>query len=1000
MTQVSTSPVGNQWSPNPRNDSLPKEIVVPLCQERKGIAKYSKVIALGIASALVMSLCLAAMPIEKAKAQTPPMPYVLYGYTFAEDHSILPSCTLKVVNRATMNSSMISSDSGGWYQFDLSSLPGEYQTGDEIWLLGNKTMEIGLNRTSVTNSGGKWLNLTLSAHTPIRIESNSDFDAMRGVSSGSGAALDPYIIQGRDISGAGYGYCMYFGNTTSYFVVRDCRLHQASGVGRYPWANDAGLTLYNASNGRIWNTTSYSNSWTGIYLYFSGNNTISNSTVYSNGHGIVLHYSNDTAILNNSVYSNTYGMHLDTSCRNEVSNNVLTGGSYAISTYYADSNNILNNTIDSTSYGVDLSECDDNMIANNTITSTSTGIHMRQCNNNTVSGNSLSGCNYGLYLDQSNTDNTLANNTCSYNQYGILLTSSSGNALSNNTCSFNTLSGMYLGSSSSNTASRNTCSNNGEHGILIQSSSSNTVSNNTCMYNSLYGLHVQFSNSNSVTNNTCSDNSHSGMIVTSSSGNAIENNSCSGNVWDGIGTAGCGSNTLSYNNCSGNTYGIAMVSSTGQTLRNNAMVSDGIYIWTSEHSSSHWNTHDIDASNTVNGKPVYYYKNNVGGTVPTGAGNVILASCQYMIVENQILNNAGWGIAIGFSSGIVVSNNTCSNNLISSMQFYESNGCTITNNTCSNGASLLLYTSSNNKLENNTFLGNNWVGIDMYYSSNGNKISNNTITHSTSMAIYIYSSNNNKIWNNTFDHNNGAGDTYNPSHVQAYDGGSNNRWNSSGVPHGYGNYWSDWTRPDANGDLIVDSPYVIGSSQDYYPRTWASNWTLHLLPGWNFISVPLVDFTYNASTLGLATGDMVCSWDSLAKVYSIYIVGISPSAYDFEIEPGAGYFIRAVSEKNLTLLGDHPDKYSSYSFSLDVPAGGGWVDVGWTSFDTSRHASDLASYVTGTNAKLVCKYNATAKQYMIYVVGLSPPAYDFNILPGDAMWVWVGAAGGTLTYSP
>jgi hypothetical protein len=26
-------------------------------------------------------------------------------------------------------------------------------------------------------------------------------------------------------------------------------------------------------------------------------------------------------------------------------------------------------------------------------------------------------------------------------------------------------------------------------------------------------------------------------------------------------------------------------------------------------------------------------------------------------------------------------------------------------------------------------------------------------------------------------------------------------------PHGYGNYWYDWTSPDNNSDGIVDSPY-------------------------------------------------------------------------------------------------------------------------------------------------------------------------------------------------
>jgi len=78
----------------------------------------------------------------------------------------------------------------------------------------------------------------------------------------------------------------------------------------------------------------------------------------------------------------------------------------------------------------------------------------------------------------------------------------------------------------------------------------------------------------------------------------------------------------------------------------------------------------------------------------------------------------------------------------------------------------------------------------------------------------------NTIWNNTFRSNNGAGIVYDPTHIQANDTGTNNRWNTSGTPHGYGNYWGDLTAPDANLDGIVDLSYVLTGSagaKDYYP---------------------------------------------------------------------------------------------------------------------------------------------------------------------------------------
>ena len=53
--------------------------------------------------------------------------------------------------------------------------------------------------------------------------------------------------------------------------------------------------------------------------------------------------------------------------------------------------------------------------------------------------------------------------------------------------------------------------------------------------------------------------------------------------------------------------------------------------------------------------------------------------------------------------------------------------------------------------------------------------------------------------------------------AQAEDLGTDNRWNTSNL----GNYWSEWTQPDENGDGIVDIPYVvvgITRAKDFFER--------------------------------------------------------------------------------------------------------------------------------------------------------------------------------------
>jgi len=355
------------------------------------------------------------------------------------------------------------------------------------------------------------------------------------------------------------------------------------------------------------------------------------------------------------------------------------------------------------------------------------GIQLSICSNGKLIDNHCSNNYYGIGLFSTNI--TVNNNTCSNNLYGIGLSSSSNNTLSNNSCNSNEYVGIGVYSSSNNN-------------ILI---------NNTCNSNNNYGIALYLASNSILKNNTCSSNNYFDIYLASSSNNTLDNNTCS-NTWGGI----------------------YLASSSNNILSGNIMIGDGILIGGS--SISRWNTHNIDTSNTVNGRPVYYYKNQSGITVPTGAGEIILANCTDSIIENQSLGDSNVGIELGYSSRITVTNNSCSNNKIG----------------------IILYSSSNNTIFRNLMENNAGYGVS------------------------ISSGSNNRIWNNTFTDNNGAGSSYNSEHIQAYDNGTSNWWNTSGTHHSYGNYWSDWTRLDANHDGIIDNPYTISGgvgAKDYYPLT-------------------------------------------------------------------------------------------------------------------------------------------------------------------------------------
>jgi|GEM_PF-6240031 len=88
-----------------------------------------------------------------------------------------------------------------------------------------------------------------TSHAPIRIASNSDFTYANGVTGGSGTQGSPYVISGWEISGVlqTYTYAIYISDTTAYFIIEDCYLHDIG-------SGDAiGILLEDVTNGVIKN---------------------------------------------------------------------------------------------------------------------------------------------------------------------------------------------------------------------------------------------------------------------------------------------------------------------------------------------------------------------------------------------------------------------------------------------------------------------------------------------------------------------------------------------------------------------------------------------------------------------------------------------------------------------------------------------------------------------------------------------------------------------------
>ena len=151
-------------------------------------------------------------------------------------------------------------------------------------------------------------------------------------------------------------------------------------------------------------------------------------------------------------------------------------------------------------------------------------------------------------------------------------------------------------------------------GIRVESNS-NILKNNTAFYNK-YGIFLDYSNNNILSNNICNSNNVYGTFLFSST-----------------------SNTLTNNNNSNNRYGICLGESNDNTLTNNTMTNNSYNFGVYGLSLSDY-IHDIDISNKVDGKPMYYLVNQKNKVLDasTNAGYVGAVNSANITVKDLIFS--------------------------------------------------------------------------------------------------------------------------------------------------------------------------------------------------------------------------------------------------------------------------------------------------------------------------------------------------------------------------
>ena len=549
-----------------------------------------------------------------------------------------------------------------------------------------------------------------------------------------------------------------------------------------------------------------SNNFQGIVCVDTTNSTIENCNFIKNGgHGIFFIISSNNKIKNNTCENSFFsGQYL----------NYLSDNNYILDNEFlniqicgfwvegSSKNQILNHNISNCYKGISLDKSRDNILRKN---------NMVKC------GLAVDGITLSDYINDVDTSNTVNGKTLFYiiNKTGLTFPTNTGQVVLVNgkDCNISNLDlsngtiGIELAFSSNNTITKNIINENKMVAIDLDCSGNNynTISNNIVNKNN-YGIDVDLSDYNIIHDNVIFENNVAISLDSSDRNNILDNNI--EESYNGIYLTNSNNNQLNNNSIKKCRFtAIYLLYSKNNILKANEMVNCGLIVYGNSLSEY---LNDIDFSNKVNGKTLYYLINENGFTVPDDAGQVVLINCEYCIVSNLNLCNGTVGVEIVYSDYNTISKNTLKNNKFAGIYLETSKGNTVERNNIENNSyGISMQLADENDIKNNK-IQNNYYGFYLSLSNVNILLGNNLLYNS--YGIFL----NNPCTDNMLYHNNLYYNGYN-----AWDENENtNSWDDGKK----GNYWTDYTKKYPNARRIWlkgiwNIPYEIPEkgSKDRFP---------------------------------------------------------------------------------------------------------------------------------------------------------------------------------------
>jgi parallel beta-helix repeat protein len=258
------------------------------------------------------------------------------------------------------------------------------------------------------------------------------------------------------------------------------------------------------------------------------------------------------------------------------------------------------------------------------------------------------------------------------------------------------------------------------------------------------------------------------------------------NCYEGILLDGATDNTITDNKVVN--ASIRFDDSSDNCLRNNRL--ENSWLGTSWQN----NYNDVDSSNTLDGKPVYYLVNQHDLVISPShypeIGCLILIGCTGVTIRDLVFPSqpTNGGVTITYTSDSRVINNTFTD-LWKAIILYECSDITVSGNyIVNNEIGIAIQAKSSRINMTNNHIENNEMGISL--SGSDLSIYHNNFINNTQ---HVYDA----IW-----------------HPLNFVQPVTYVWDDSGQ----GNFWSDHNATDADNDGIADTPYVINQWSDNIDR--------------------------------------------------------------------------------------------------------------------------------------------------------------------------------------